>query len=100
MINIYNKFYYKIFKEKINVTSAEEHHNDSEWIDNNWDKLVEYFKKGVSIYRNFNHFIKIYLLISPDIKMLDILLKHDYNFDEFCERALFTHSEALSYING
>lgn len=74
--NLYNIF----FKESVNADSMKKHSNDPIWVDNNWDKLVDI--------DDFDFIIKTYFLQMPNIEMLNILLKHNYNFNDFCKRIL------------
>ncbi len=91
--NIYNKF----FKEKINDVSAKRHCEDPQWFDDNWNELVEYFNTHTTIYISFDYFVQKYLLQTPDIEMLNVLLKHNYNLDSFCERIRIQRNRIFSY---
>lgn len=65
-----------IFGERINDVSAVRHCNDPEWYDIHWGKLVTYFSDNV----DFRNFIDQNLLNVPNVDMLNVLLKHNFDF--------------------
>lgn len=79
---VFSRLYKIIFKEKINDITAELHNNDPEWFDNHYDELkiwCKKFNRGIDD-EYFYIIIQSILLKEPSIPMLDILLKHNFDF--------------------
>lgn len=73
---MFTRLYKSIFREKIDDISAKLHINDPEWFDINWDELVIWFNNN----NDFQNFIEFYLLNEPNVLILNVLLKHDFDF--------------------
>jgi hypothetical protein len=89
---MFKKFYKSIFAEKINDISLERHKNDPEWLDIHYDELKSFNEE------NFSNLIKFTLLRDPNILMLNILLKHNFDFTKtnFCNIMVITRKTSIT----